>query len=270
MYLTRHHTIDGPRWALDGNLLPGGLSLSALLAIPRAACVALLQSFTLSKPAGGDLLAPVDAQQEVWGSGVTYLRSRAARMAESTIADVYSKVYDAERPEIFFKQLGWRVVGSGRPVRIRKDTSWNVPEPELTLVINAFQEIVGYTVGNDMSSRDIEGENPLYLPQAKTYTGSCALGPGIQLATAEEMRSLTVQMAIQRGGSQVFSGDTSITQMKRQLPELVAYLCRELEFPHGVLLMTGTGIVPGDDFTLQAGDLVRITIGDHTLENVVE
>lgn len=270
MYLTRHHTIDGPRWALDGNLLPGGLSLSALLAIPRATCVDLLQSLTLSKPAGGDLLAPVDAQQEVWGSGVTYLRSRAARMAESTTADVYSKVYDAERPEIFFKQLGWRVVGTGRPVRIRKDTQWNVPEPELTLVINAFHEIVGYTVGNDMSSRDIEGENPLYLPQAKTYTGSCALGPGIQLATTEEMRSLTVQMAIQRGGSPVFGGDTSISQMKRQLPELVEYLCRELEFPHGVLLMTGTGIVPGDDFTLQPGDQVRITIGDLTLENTIE
>lgn len=269
MYLTRHHTIDGPRWALDGNLLPSGLTLSTLLAIPRSTCVDLLQSLSLSKQASGDLLAPVDAYQEVWGSGVTYLRSRAARMAESTTADVYSKVYDAERPEIFFKQLGWRVVGAGQLVRIRKDTKWNVPEPELTLVINAFREIVGYTVGNDMSSRDIEGENPLYLPQAKTYTGSCALGPGIQLAPADEMRSLTVQMAIQRGDSPAFSGDTSITQMKRQLPELVDYLCRELEFPHGVLLMTGTGIVPGDEFTLQPGDRVRITIGDHTLENVV-
>jgi 2-dehydro-3-deoxy-D-arabinonate dehydratase len=269
MYLTRHHTREGPRWALDGRFLPRGLNLAALLAMPRQACVALLQSLSLTETASGELLAPVEDGQEVWGSGVTYLRSRAARMAESTTADVYQKVYDAERPEIFFKQLGWRTVGHGQPVRIRKDTRWNVPEPELTLVANAFQEIVGYTVGNDMSSRDIEGENPLYLPQAKTYNGSCAIGPGIQLAEADAMRELTVQMQIQRGGGQVFAGDTAITQMKRQLPELVAYLSRELDFPYGVLLMTGTGIVPGDDFTLQAGDVVRITIGDLTLENTV-
>jgi 2-dehydro-3-deoxy-D-arabinonate dehydratase len=270
MVLSRHQTHAGPRWALDGKFLPRGLSLSALLALPRNACVDLLQSLDLNEPAGGDLLAPVDSYQEVWGSGVTYLRSRAARMAESTTADVYSKVYDAERPEIFFKQMGWRAVGDRQSVRIRKDTRWNVPEPELTLVVNAFQEIVGYTVGNDMSSRDIEGENPLYLPQAKTYTGSCAVGPGITLATADEMAALTVQLGIQRGGGQVFAGETAITQMKRQLPELVAYLCREIEFPHGVFLMTGTGIVPGDDFTLQAGDVVRITIGDMILENTVE
>ncbi len=269
MYLSRHQTLTGPRWALDGHFLPSGINLSSLLAMPRQASLALLQSLSLREPATGDLLAPVDANQEVWGSGVTYLRSRAARMAESTTADVYSKVYDAERPEIFFKQIGWRVVGSGQQVRIRKDTTWNVPEPELTLVINAFQEIVGYTVGNDMSSRDIEGENPLYLPQAKTYIGSCGLGPGIQLLSAEEMAALTVNLQIERGGAQVFAGDTAISQMKRTLPDLVSYLCRELEFPHGVLLMTGTGIVPGDDFTLQSGDVVRITIGDHTLENTV-
>lgn len=270
MHLTRHQTTAGPRWALDGHFLPRGISLSTLLALPRQTCVDLLQALTPGPSAGGELLSPVDGGQEVWGSGVTYLRSRAARMAESTQADVYSKVYDAERPEIFFKQLGWRVVGHGQNVRIRKDTTWNVPEPELTLVINAFQEIVGYTVGNDMSSRDIEGENPLYLPQAKTYTGSCGLGPGIEVMTAEEMRALTVQLSIQRGGAEVFAGDTAIDQMKRTLPDLVAYLCREIEFPHGVLLMTGTGIVPGDDFTLHSGDVVRITIGGHTLENTVE
>lgn len=269
MYLTRHQTLDGPRWALGGRFLPRGLTLSTLLALPHMTCMDVFHSISLTETATGDLLAPVDGEQEVWGSGVTYLRSRAARMAESTTADVYQKVYDAERPEIFFKQIGWRAVGHGQPVRIRKDTRWNVPEPELTLVINAFQEIVGYTVGNDMSSRDIEGENPLYLPQAKTYTGSCAIGPGIQLMDAEAMRDLTVQMQIVRGGSPVFSGDTAINKMKRQLPELVAYLCRELEFPHGVLLMTGTGIVPGDEFTLQSGDVVRITIGEHTLENTV-
>jgi 2-dehydro-3-deoxy-D-arabinonate dehydratase len=269
MYLSRHQTPAGPRWALDGQLLPRGLTLSTLLALPRQALLDLLSSLQLSESADGDLLAPIDAYQEVWGSGVTYLRSRAARMAESTTADVYSKVYDAERPEIFFKQLGWRVVGHGQPVRIRKDTRWNVPEPELTLVINAFQEIVGYAVGNDMSSRDIEGENPLYLPQAKTYTGSCGVGPGIVLMTAEEMRDLTVHLAIARGGAQVFAGDTAISQMKRTLPDLVSYLCREIEFPQGVFLMTGTGIVPGDDFTLQSGDVVRITIGEKTLENTV-
>jgi 2-dehydro-3-deoxy-D-arabinonate dehydratase len=273
MILSRHQTGapygPGPRWALNGKFLPRGLSLSALLALPRTVCMGLLQSLDLSETAAGDMLAPVDSYQEVWGSGVTYLRSRAARMAESTIADVYSKVYDAERPEIFFKQIGWRVVGDGQPVRIRKDTRWNVPEPELTLVVNAFQEIVGYTVGNDMSSRDIEGENPLYLPQAKTYTGSCAVGPGITFATPEEMAALTVQLQIERGGSQVFAGETAITQMKRPLPELVAYLYREIEFPYGVFLMTGTGIVPGDDFTLQTGDVVRITIGEMRLENVV-
>jgi 2-dehydro-3-deoxy-D-arabinonate dehydratase len=270
MHLTRHQTVAGPRWALDGNFLPRGLTLSALLALPSQTASNLLQTLRLSEAASGDRLSPIDPGQEVWGSGVTYLRSRAARMAESTTADVYSKVYEAERPEIFFKQLGWRVVGHGQPVRIRQDTRWNVPEPELTLVINAFQEIVGYTVGNDMSSRDIEGENPLYLPQAKTYTGSCALGPGIALASPAEMGELTVQMAIRRGGSQIFAGDTAINKMKRTLSELVAYLCREIEFPHGVLLMTGTGIVPGDDFTLQSGDTVQITIGGHTLENAVE
>jgi 2-dehydro-3-deoxy-D-arabinonate dehydratase len=269
MFLTRHQTVDGSRWALDGHFLPTGLSLAGLLAMPQAVAHHLLQTLSLTTKAQGDHLAPIDPGQEVWGSGVTYLRSRAARMAESTTADVYSKVYDAERPEIFFKQLGWRVVGSGQPVRIRKDTRWNVPEPELTLVVNAFQEIVGYTVGNDMSSRDIEGENPLYLPQAKTYTGSCALGPGIVLATADEMRELTVQLSITRGSSPVFAGDTSISKMKRPLPELVAYLCRELEFPQGVFLMTGTGVVPGDDFTLHHGDVVRITIGAMMLENSV-
>jgi 2-dehydro-3-deoxy-D-arabinonate dehydratase len=269
MHLSRHQTHAGPHWAFNGKYLPRGLSLSALLALPRAQCEATLQSLNLTETAGGELLAPVDPYQEVWGSGVTYLRSRAARMAESTTADVYSKVYDAERPEIFFKQIGWRAVGDRQPVRIRKDTRWNVPEPELTLVVNAYQEIIGYTVGNDMSSRDIEGENPLYLPQAKTYTGSCAVGPGIILATPDEMAALKVELQIQRGGSQVFAGETAITQMKRQLPELVAYLCREIEFPHGVFLMTGTGVVPGDDFTLQTGDVVRITIGDMVLENIV-
>ena len=178
MYLTRHNSAAGPRWAVDGKLLPAGVTLSTLLALPDGGLLPLLAELATDEEASGQLLAPVDNRQEVWGSGVTYLRSRDARKAESeTASDVYQKVYDAERPEIFFKQVGWRTLGHGQPVRVRADTTWNVPEPELCLVINAASQIVGYTVGNDMSSRDIEGENPLYLPQAKTYDGSAAGRP---------------------------------------------------------------------------------------------
>ena len=270
MLLTRHQTAAGPRWALDGKFLPHGLTLAALLSLPQTSLVALLQSLPATEAASGDLLAPIEPTQEVWGSGVTYLRSREARKAESVTADVYQRVYEAERPEIFFKQIGWRTVGHGQAVRIRKDTRWNVPEPELTLVINAHQEIVGYTVGNDMSSRDIEGENPLYLPQAKTYNGSCAIGPGIQIAEASSLTDLTIQLQIERAGASAFTGETSTSNIKRQLGELVAYLCRELDFPHGAFLMTGTGIVPPDSFTLAAGDVIRVTIAGQTLENRVE
>jgi len=270
MHLTCHQTASGPRWALDGQFLPQGLTLSALLALPQPAMLTLLGALSSGESvADAPLLAPIEASQEVWGSGVTYLRSRDARKAESTVADVYQKVYDAERPEIFFKQIGWRTVGSGQPVRIRQDSKWNVPEPELVLVINAGGEIVGYTVGNDMSSRDIEGANPLYLPQAKTYTGSCAVGPGIQLAAADELINLTIKLQIERAGATVFEGETSTSNMKRTFPDLAMYLVREIEFPAGVLLMTGTGIVPGDEFTLQPQDLVRIAIGDLVLENHV-
>jgi 2-dehydro-3-deoxy-D-arabinonate dehydratase len=269
MKLTRHQTSTGPRWALDGKALPVGVTLGSLLALPQAALTALLGALNNGDAVTGAAMTPVEPDQEVWGSGVTYLRSRDARKAESTTADVYQKVYDAERPEIFFKQLGWRTVGSGEHVRIRADSHWNVPEPELTLVINAHGEIVGYTVGNDMSSRDIEGANPLYLPQAKTYTGSAAVGPAIQLASASELTDLTVKLTILRGGNSVFAGETATSNMKRTFPDLASYLCREIQFPHGVFLMTGTGIVPGDDFTLQSGDLIRITIGEMTLENEV-
>lgn len=269
MKLTRHQTSSGPQLAVDGKALPAGLTLSALLALPRAALMTLLDSFKDGASVSGEPLAPIDATQELWGSGVTYLRSRDARKAESTTADVYQKVYDAERPEIFFKQIGWRTVGSGEDVRIREDSKWNVPEPELTLVINAHGEIVGYTVGNDMSSRDIEGANPLYLPQAKTYTGSAAIGPAIVLAEAAELTDLTIKLEILRDGSTAFEGDTATSNMKRTFPDLAAYLCRELDFPHGVYLMTGTGIVPGDEFTLHSGDLIKITIGEMTLENTV-
>lgn len=269
MFLTRHQDKQGARWAKDGQYLPAGFSLAGLLALPRQAAIGLLKNLEGEGSVNAPLLAPVESDIEVWGSGVTYLRSRDARKAESTTADVYEKVYNAERPEIFFKSSGWRAVGHGDAVRIRKDTRWNVPEPEVTLVINAYGEILGYTIGNDMSSRDIEGENPLYLPQAKTYTGSCAVGPGIVIAEPDELGQLSVRLEIERDGKIVFEGDTGTDQMKRTFSDLVAYLFRELSFPHGALLMTGTGIVPPDDFTLHSGDVIRISIAQHTLENRV-
>ena len=270
MYLTRHETPTGPRWACDGSYLPPELDLSALLALPRAEMLSRLESLPGGAPAEGALLAPIDPAQEVWAAGVTYLRSREARRAESAVASVYDMIYDAQRPELFFKAAGWRVVGPGAPGRVRADSRWNVPEPELVVVTNAGMEIVGYSAGNDISSRDIEGENPLYLPQAKVYNGSCALGPGIHLAAAGELSALPVRLEVQRAGGVVFQGETGITQMKRALPELVSYLGRELAFPHGALLMTGTGIVPGDDFNLQPGDVVRVQVGALLLENPIQ
>jgi len=270
MYLTRHDTPAGPRWACDGSFLPIELDLSALLALPRTEMLARLASEAGGAPAAGRLLAPIDAAQEVWAAGVTYLRSREARRAESAVASVYDMVYDARRPELFFKAPGWRVVGHGAPGRVRADSRWNVPEPELVVVANSRLEIVGYSAGNDLSSRDIEGENPLYLPQAKVYNGSCALGPGIHLAAADELSALAVRLEVRRAGQAIFQGETSITQMKRPLPELVSYLGRELAFPHGALLMTGTGIVPGDDFSLQPGDVVRVQVGALLLENPIQ
>ena len=270
MYLTRHSSSAGPRWAVDGNLLPAGVTLSTLLALPHSQLTSLLTELATGQEANGVLLAPLDDHQEVWGSGVTYLRSRDARKAESeTAADVYQQVYDADRPEIFFKQVGWRTVGHGQKVRIRADTTWNVPEPELCLVINAAAQIVGYTVGNDMSSRDIEGANPLYLPQAKTYDGSAGVGPGIRLAAASALTELSINLEIERDGAVAFAGETSTSQMKRTFPDLAEYLMREMTFPHGALLMTGTGIVPPDEFTLQSGDIARITIDGMTLENPI-
>jgi 2-dehydro-3-deoxy-D-arabinonate dehydratase len=229
----------------------------------------LLNCLPRGKPAEGLLVAPVEPDQEVWAAGVTYLRSREAREAESRSATVYERVYDAPRPELFLKAVGWRVVGHGAPVRIRQDSRWNVPEPELAILVNGQGEIVGLSAGNDMSSRDIEGENPLYLPQAKIYAGSCGLGPGIEIAAADEMQNLPVTLSIQRGEGVVFQGETSTSQMKRGLQELVDYLFSELAFPHGVWLMTGTGIVPPDDFTLEVGDRVQIQVGSLSLENLV-
>lgn len=218
----------------------------------------------------GEILAPV-VSQEVWAAGVTYFRSRSARIEESVGAgDFYDRVYAAERPELFFKATGQRVVGHGSAVRIRSDARWSVPEPELTLLINPAGKIIGYTIGNDMSSRDIEGENPLYLPQAKVYDGSCALGPCILLSTEPLSKSTTITLEIIRSGATEFTGTTSLQELHRDPQELVSYLFRENTFPDGAFLMTGTGIVPGDEFSLASGDRIRIAIdGIGVLENVV-
>ncbi|HLX60063.1 MAG TPA: fumarylacetoacetate hydrolase family protein [Planctomycetota bacterium] len=220
----------------------------------------------------GDLLAPID-KQEVWAAGVTYFKSREARMEEAQQAgggSFYDRVYSAERPELFFKATPHRVAGSGQPVRIRSDGKWNVPEPELTLAINSRGKIFGYTVGNDMSSRDIEGENPLYLPQAKVYDKSCALGPCILFADTPLPRETEIVLEIYRGGAQIFRGVTSVANIKRGFDELTGFLFRDNTFPNGCFLMTGTGIVPPNDFTLQHGDEIRIAIAPiGTLVNVV-
>jgi 2-dehydro-3-deoxy-D-arabinonate dehydratase len=217
------------------------------------------------------LLAPVD-QQEVWGAGVTFKRSREARERESAGAALfYEKVYTAERPELFFKATPRRVVGPDAPVRIRKDGLWNVPEPEVALVVSPRMEIVGYTIGNDMSSRDIEGENPLYLPQAKVYDGSCALGPVVTLAAAfPPPDKVTIELLVSRGGQTVFDGQTTLTQMARSFTDLVSWLGRENTFPDGVILLTGTGVVPPDQFTLESGDRITIEVaGIGRLSNTV-
>jgi 2-dehydro-3-deoxy-D-arabinonate dehydratase len=215
-----------------------------------------------SEPEVSDLLAPIESQ-EVWAAGVTYYRSRDARMEESKSAgggDFYDRVYSAERPELFFKAVGHRVVGPAGKVAIREDASWSVPEPELTLVISASGKIIGYTIGNDMSSRDIEGENPLYLPQAKVYDRSCALGPCILVSPEPLPRSTEINLEIRRAGHSEFSGSTTLESLKREPQELVNYLYRGNSFLYGSFLLTGTGIVPPDSFTLQQGDEIRITI----------
>jgi 2-dehydro-3-deoxy-D-arabinonate dehydratase len=223
---------------------------------------ASMRSSPVPEPETASLLPPV-VSQEVWAAGVTYFRSRSARIEESKDAgggDFYDRVYTATRPELFFKATGRRVVGSGGAVRIRSDAKWSVPEPELTLVVSAKGQIVGYTIGNDMSSRDIEGENPLYLPQAKVYDGSCAVGPCILVAAEPLSKSTAIMLEIERGGEVAFRGQTTLAELKRSPEELVSYLFRDNSFPDGVLLMTGTGIVPPDSFTLASRDQIRISI----------
>jgi 2-dehydro-3-deoxy-D-arabinonate dehydratase len=207
------------------------------------------------------LLAPVD-RQEVWAAGVTYLRSKVARMEESDFsATAYDRVYDAARPELFFKCLAEKAAGPGDPIGIRRDASWSVPEPELALVFNSRGALAGVTIGNDMSSRDIEGENLLYLPQAKIYQSSCSLGPWIVVGESEPaIRNWTIDVGIERRGATAFQGTTSVSQIKRSFDNLAEYLFRSQSFPHGVVLLTGTGVVPPDSFTLQEGDVVTIGI----------
>lgn len=209
-----------------------------------------------------ELFPPIQSQ-EIWASGVTYFNSKLARQEESKDAgggDFYAKVYVADRPELFFKSTSYRAVGSGGKVRIRQDSSWDVPEPELTLFITSNGKIVGYTIGNDMSSRSIEGENPLYLPQAKTYDGSAAIGPCLYVSENPLAVETEIKLVINRNGVTVFEGETQIGQIKRDLNELVSWLFREMSFPAGCFLMTGTGIIPSNDFTLKSGDEIRITI----------
>jgi 2-dehydro-3-deoxy-D-arabinonate dehydratase len=235
-----------------------------------------LKAMAASSPAspslGGGVLAPIE-NQEVWAAGVTYFRSRTARMEESKSAgggDFYDRVYHAERPELFYKASGRSVVAPGAAVRIRSDSKWNIPEPELTLVVSPAGRINGYTIGNDMSSRDIEGANPLYLPQAKVYDGSCALGPAILVTSEALPKTTSIGVEILRSGEPVFQGATTLAGMKREPPELVGWLFRERSFPEGCFLLTGTGVVPPDEFTLRSGDVIRIAVDNvGVLENPV-
>lgn len=240
--------------------LANGTILADVLhaADPRAAATGLLDGQTV--PLGeAALLAPID-RQEIWAAGVTYKRSQEARERESEgAAQFYDKVYSAQRPELFLKAPAWRVRSPGETVRYRKDSRWSVPEPELALVVSPQGKLVGCTLGNDMSARDIEGENPLYLPQAKVYDGACSVGPAVLLAAdLPPLEKTTLRLTIERGGKPVFEGSTTLAAMKRTFEELIGWLYKETSFPDGAVLLTGTGIVPPDDFTLAVGDAVHI------------
>jgi 2-dehydro-3-deoxy-D-arabinonate dehydratase len=248
--------------------------LTQLLTAPNPADLIARRLSDKIIPLGAVALWPPVDRQEVWAAGVTYQRSKTAREDESAAAggaSFYDRVYTARRPELFFKATARRVVGPGEPIRARADSRWTVPEPELGLMISPDFRIVGYTIGNDVSARDIEGENPLYLPQAKVYKQSCALGPCVTLASAMPPReSVTIGLTVTRGDAVAFEGATGLDRMARPLEELVDWLGRENEFPDGVILLTGTGVVPPDDFRLRAGDVVSITIdGIGTLTNPV-
>ena len=265
MPISIHHLRAGDtlRWAVCqdgrwGNLDP---ALADLLALPldqaRAVVEAAARGADGDQP-GGEALPPVD-RQEVWAAGVTYLRSRDGRKEESGHGSLYDHVYDNDRPEIFFKASPWRVVGDRDAVGIRADSGWDVPEAEVGLVLNAAGELFGYTLGNDMSSRSIEGENPLYLPQAKIYDRSCALGPAIVPSWAVEPASIPIGLRVLRAGREAYAGTTSTSAMARSFEELAGWLFRALSFPAGVVLLTGTGVVPDADFTVRPGDTIEIT-----------
>jgi 2-dehydro-3-deoxy-D-arabinonate dehydratase len=253
---------------------PPGASLDELFIsdVPSDLAAAWFTSGSAAAPPDDEVVVAPIGSQEVWAAGVTYLRSRVARAVESKDAGgdaFYDLVYEAERPELFFKATAHRVVGHGGVVRIRRDSTWNVPEPELTLAVNRAGHVFGYTIGNDMSSRSIEGANPLYLPQAKVYAQCAALGPRLVIDGLPAPHT-AIRLAINRHGATVFSGATELARIKRDLVELAGWLYRENEFPAGAYLMTGTGIVPGDDFTLDLGDEIRIEIdGVGVLVNVV-
>jgi 2-dehydro-3-deoxy-D-arabinonate dehydratase len=270
-----YFTVDGanePRFGLlagervvDLARSGGPDSLTAALQMPAAELQAALRAVVAGPHddmpmTAVTLKAPID-RQEVWAAGVTYLRSRDARMEESSQRDVYDRVYDADRPELFLKATPNRVSGPSEAIAIRGDSGWDVPEPELAILVNAHGELVGYTIGNDVSSRSIEGENPLYLPQAKVYSRCAALGPAV--VTVDELpdvSNLEIQLTIRRDGAQLFQESTATSQLHRSLSDLMEYLLRDNEFPAGVFLMTGTGIVPPSEFTLQDGDEVTIRI----------
>jgi 2-dehydro-3-deoxy-D-arabinonate dehydratase len=266
---------DGTRCVANGSVEDGpaallaDASLDAALAGDGPSLADLVSAAGAEVPTDARIVAPIRSQ-EVWAAGVTYLRSRDARVEEAIEATPYDLVYEAERPELFQKSAGWRVRGPGDPIAVRGDSTWDVPEPELTLVLDGAARIVGYTIGNDVSSRSIEGANTLYLPQAKTYDGSCALGPAIVPATEIEP-PFAIRMTIDRGGETVYDDATSTDQMRRSFDELASYLGRALTFPFGALLMTGTGIVPDPPFTLEPGDVVAIAVdGVGVLRNPVE
>jgi 2-dehydro-3-deoxy-D-arabinonate dehydratase len=273
-----YNTVAGPVFDVNGKLRPVRAGWTELLMSDRLPAM-VREVRALGGPGSEpallsevNLLPPISSQ-EVWAAGVTYLRSKEARVEESKEAgggSFYDKVYAAARPELFFKASPHRVVGPGQKVRIRHDSRWNVPEPELALLVNPHGLILGFTIGNDMSSRDIEGENPLYLPQAKVYDGCCALGPCVLLASQPLPRETEIAVEITRSGEVAFAGKTWLGRMKRGLQELVDWLFRDNSFPNGVYLLTGTGVVPPDGFTLQGGDDIRITIDPiGTLHNTV-
>jgi 2-dehydro-3-deoxy-D-arabinonate dehydratase len=245
----------------DGHRLVPVSSMAELLRLRSSELRALLEG-DLAPAEPGTAAAPIDGRTEVWASGVTYLRSRTARMGESADPDIYDRVYAAERPELFFKSAAWRVVTDGEPVAIREDSGWDVPEPELAVVANRYGEIVGYGVCNDLSSRSLEGENPLYLPQAKVFAGACALGPVIRPAWEVDATALEIRLRIERDGAAVVDESVSTGSIARPLTDLVDYLFRAENFPDGAWLSTGTGIVPPDEFTLRVGDRVTIEVQD--------